>query len=147
MLLVYTNGPLGKPSCEDDEREAAIAHDRVARAWFGDEAKLNFPDEPWPATSLEDLRAEQRARFKETTTSRYTGVSWVESLSTWMAWIQVDGVLHFLGSYDDEEDAARAYDRKRREMRGEGPYNFPDAIPDGSRRAGLRSERRSRAAR
>jgi hypothetical protein len=131
----------------EDEREAAIAYDRVARAWFGDEAKLNFPDEPWPATSLEDLRAEQRARFKETTTSRYTGVSWVESLSTWRAWIQVDGVLHFLGSYDDEVAAARAYDRKRWELRGEGPYNFPGAIADGSKRARPRSRQRSRAAR
>lgn len=131
----------------DDEREAAVAYDRVARAWFGDEAKLNFPNEPWPATSLEDLRAEQRARFKETTTSRHTGVSWVASLSTWRAWIQVDGVLHFLGSYDDEVAAARAYDRKRRELRGEGPYNFPDAIPDGPRRARPRRRRRSQAAR
>ena len=26
-VLVYTNGPLGKPSCEDDEREAALRKD------------------------------------------------------------------------------------------------------------------------
>jgi hypothetical protein len=27
VLLVYTSGPLGKPSCEDDEREAALRKD------------------------------------------------------------------------------------------------------------------------
>jgi hypothetical protein len=109
----------------EDEHEAAIAYDRVARAWFGMEANLNLPDEPSAATSLKDLRAEQRARFKETTTSRYTGVSWVESEAAWRAEIRVDGVRHSLGYHDDEVAAARAYDQKRWEMRGEGPYNFP----------------------
>jgi hypothetical protein len=27
VLLIYTSGPLGKPSCEDDEREAALRKD------------------------------------------------------------------------------------------------------------------------
>jgi hypothetical protein len=113
----------------ETEREAAIAFDRVARAWFGDDAKLNFPGEQFPASSLEDLRRENRAQYKQTTTSRYRGVSWAEHMAAWLAAIKVDHVLHFLGYHDDEEAAALAYDRKRWELRGEGPYNFPDDIP------------------
>jgi hypothetical protein len=116
------------------EREAAIAFDRVARAWFGDKAKLNFTDEPFPATSLEDLRRDNRAQYNKTTTSRYTGVSWAEHMAAWLAAIKVDHVLHFLGYHADEEAAALAYDRKRWELRGEGPYNFPDDIPAGTAR-------------
>lgn len=126
---IKRDGALWHIGAFDDEHEAAIAHDRVARAWFGAEAQLNLPDATSPATSLEELRAELRARFKDTTTSRYTGVSWVESEAAWRSEIRVDGVRHALGYYDDDVAAARAYDRKRRELRGEGPYNFPDEIP------------------
>jgi hypothetical protein len=120
----------------EDEREAAIAYDRLARTWFGAEAKLNFPDELLPPTSLEELRREKRSQYKETTTSRFNGVSWKADTRAWVAGIRVDHVYYFLGYYGDEEEAAHAYDRKRWELRGEGPYNFPDAIPGRQRRAG-----------
>lgn len=112
----------------DDELEAAIAYDRVARSWFGDAARLNFPDEDWPAATLSEIRAEKRSKFKETTTSRYHGVSWSEARAGWLAGIKVDKVYYSIGLFDDEEDAARAYDKKRYELRGVGPYNFPDEV-------------------
>jgi hypothetical protein len=45
----------------------------------------------------------------------------------WKAGIRVGGRQTFIGLFDDEVEAARAYDRKAREMFGEFAYlNFPD---------------------
>ena len=114
----------------DDEVEAATDYDRVALHFLGDEAKQNFPDKPSRPASLEQVREEKRARYKQTTTSRYHGVSWKTDGEIWVAGIEVDYVYYFLGHFDDEELAALAYDRKRHELLGVGPYNFPDDIPE-----------------
>jgi len=43
-----------------------------------------------------------------------------------IAQIRVDGILHFLGDYTNEEDAAHAYDKSAIEFRGEfANLNFP----------------------
>jgi hypothetical protein len=47
---------------------------------------------------------------KETTSSRYRGVSWGKRERAWFAEIVVDGEKHRLGRYGDEAAAARAYD-------------------------------------
>lgn len=120
----------------DDELDAAVAYDRLARWMFGAAAKLNFPDEAWPAASLEELRRERRAAYKQTTTSRFHCVSWAEHVAAWLACIKVDHVYYFLGYHDDEEMAARAQDRKRRELGSDGPYNFPDELPGAKARKG-----------
>lgn len=41
--------------------------------------------------------------------SPYKGVSWSKSHEKWMAMIKIDGKTKFLGRFDDEIDAARAY--------------------------------------
>lgn len=111
--------------CFDDEEEAARAYDRVARAKHGAHAKLNFPTEALAPASIDQVREEKHAAFKETTTSRYTGVSWHEGSQRWRAAIKVDGVTHRLGDYHDEVEAARAYDRAALRLRGrEGYLNF-----------------------
>lgn len=46
-------------------------------------------------------------------TSKYLGVSWhtlIKAKSKWRATIKFENKCHYLGSYDNEEDAARAYD-------------------------------------
>lgn len=43
--------------------------------------------------------------------SQYTGVIWDRQTSKWRARIRNDGKLKHLGSFDNEADAARAYDR------------------------------------
>lgn len=50
--------------------------------------------------------------------SIYKGVSWHKQLSKWDCRIKSDGVSVYIGVFYSEEDAARAYDRKARELFG-----------------------------
>jgi hypothetical protein len=52
-------------------------------------------------------------------TSRYKGVSWDPTRRKWTAGIRSDGRRRFLGRYESEEDAARAYNRTARELHGQ----------------------------
>ena len=59
--------------------------------------------------------------------SRFKGVSFCRKSGKWIASISYNGKSMYLGSFDDEIEAARAYDRKARELFGEFAYlNFPD---------------------
>lgn len=60
-------------------------------------------------------------------TSGYKGVCWLTGRQTWQAAIKHQGKAHFLGHFQTAEEAARAYDRKARELHGEfARLNFPD---------------------
>jgi len=43
-------------------------------------------------------------------TSPYKGVGWDKGRARWRAYAKVDGHQHHLGMFDDEVEAARAYD-------------------------------------
>lgn len=61
------------------------------------------------------------------TSSRFKGVCWLEREGKWQAQIRVDDVPRRLGLFDDEEDAANAYDEAAREVWGaEARVNFPE---------------------
>lgn len=63
-------------------------------------------------------------------TSKYKGVSWDEPRGKWKAQLQHEGKNRFIGRYDEEEDAAAAYDERAREVFGEhARLNFPDEPP------------------
>lgn len=51
-------------------------------------------------------------------TSRFKGVSRHSKNEKWIAQIQEDGRTKYLGSFDSEEDAAKAYDAAAREVFG-----------------------------
>jgi hypothetical protein len=92
------------------EEEAARAYDRAARAQHGDNALLNFPAE-----------GESGSRKS----SKYRGVSWNKRDNKWTARIRYDGKGHYLGCFEDEEEAARSYDRAAKvHKRGRAQLNF-----------------------
>lgn len=75
----------------------------------------------------------QNAHYKrmrkgvEKYSSQYRGVRWVERYRLWEASIKVQGCQRWLGRYDEEKDAALAYDTAARDL--VGPFaklNFPD---------------------
>ena len=51
--------------------------------------------------------------------SKFRGVSWCKRQLQWVAYIQGQGHKRHLGYFSVEEDAARAYDAKARELFGE----------------------------
>lgn len=59
-------------------------------------------------------------------TSRYKGIYFYKRYKKWSASIRHNGTHIFLGNFDDEETAARAYDAKARELFGQyACLNFP----------------------
>eukprot|EP01044_Picomonas_judraskeda_P001606 COSAG03_NODE_99_length_12968_cov_7.661668_5_plen_1442_part_00 len=70
-------------------------------------------------------RAVQRLA-RPTETSRFVGVSWHKANQRWRAHIYNGGRTKHIGSFDDEETAARAYDAAALEL-GRSAVNFPTA--------------------
>jgi len=63
--------------------------------------------------------------------SRYLGVSWDKRRSIWVAHIKAKGKDRYLGSFDVEADAARAYDAAAWALHGVyANLNFPENYPD-----------------
>lgn len=58
--------------------------------------------------------------------SKYRGVFWVKREQRWRAQFSYKGKRYTIGRYDNEIDAAKAYDQKAFEMMGADAYlNFP----------------------
>ena len=108
----------------DDEVDAARAYDARAR-FLGELAKCNFPDDDGSAP-MRNARARS---------SQYRGVhaspsgKFIASLSCksqmGMDGVDAHNVIH-LGSFDDEVDAARAYDARARFLGKFAWCNFDD---------------------
>ena len=59
--------------------------------------------------------------------SKYKGVSWHKNKQKWEARIRIDNKPKYLGYFDDEKEAAEAYDRTAKKHRGEYAFlNFGD---------------------
>lgn len=74
-------------------------------------------------TVSENLRNRQPTRAG----SKYKGVSFRKQRNKWRAEITLNGRHYHIGLFDNETDAAKAYDRKAAELFGEFAYlNFPE---------------------
>jgi hypothetical protein len=82
--------------------------------------------------------------------SQFKGVGYSKDRGKWFAKIYFEGLRIWLGYFDDEAEAARAYDHKAVELFGEFAYvNFPEEWPPKLRRevyanyqAALKKERK-----
>lgn len=75
-------------------------------------------------------RAENRRNQRKAAglSSRFKGVDWHKGRHRWRAQIEQDRRARYLGHFNDEADAARAYDKAARELFGEfANLNFPEA--------------------
>lgn len=108
-----------------DMEEAARVYDSIAYHYLGNEAQLNFPDEPvMPFTSV--LRS---ARATNPKASQYIGVYWDKSVKKWIARVRTKDKHLNAGRFSNEHDAARAYDAVARYHHKEhARLNFPDEI-------------------
>lgn len=59
--------------------------------------------------------------------SRFKGVAWHKKNSKWRVQIRIDGKVQHIGYYEDEREAAIAYDKVARELHGE--FYVPNIIP------------------
>lgn len=70
----------------------------------------------------ENLRlatSNQNQHNREKVRGRFKGVSWHKVAAKWVAQIAAYGKHYYLGLFDEEEAAARAYDAKAKELHGE----------------------------
>jgi ABC-2 type transport system ATP-binding protein len=77
------------------------------------------------ATNAENTR--NCGKTNKPTSSKYKGVTLSKRAKKWQANICYNGIRKCLGLFENEEDAAKAYDRAARIYHGEfGVLNFPD---------------------
>lgn len=113
----------------DNEIDAAKAFDAVARQLGYVEFSLNFPGEiennhleRKPFDQGQDSR---NRRKREGGTSKYKGVSWNRKNHGWMVRICFHGDRIYLGCFNDETEAGRAFDSAARKLGySESSLNF-----------------------
>ncbi len=62
------------------------------------------------------------------TSSKYKGVAWYKKGKNWRTMIETKKKIYFLGYFENEKKAAKAYDKKSFELFGDYAYfNFPSS--------------------
>jgi hypothetical protein len=68
--------------------------------------------------SLNNANSIKKTR-KGGTTSKYKGVTWNKNASKWMVQAKLDNIGYYLGLFTDEIEAAKAYNKKAKELFGD----------------------------
>lgn len=77
-----------------------------------------------PATHTQNIW--HRAKFKHHSRSKYKGVDFANDMNRWRARIRVNGKRIYLGSFKNEFEVAKAYDRAAKLYHKEFAFlNFP----------------------
>ena len=106
---------------------AAYAYDQKAKELFEEPVLNNILKHEIPTPSAE-------------TTSNFRGVSWANKFQKWVAQLQHDKKHHFIGMFNDQSEAALAYNAKAKELMGpkaklndiDGGYIIEQEVSDGN---------------
>lgn len=114
----------------EEEIAAAVAYNEKAIEVFGEHARLNVIPGDWKPTEasvayrLKNVTSKKKKTHKgKPVTSKYKGVS--KAHGRWKAVIKFEQKLHYLGAFDNEEDAARIYNQKAKEFWGNRAWLNP----------------------
>ena len=72
-----------------------------------------------------DKKGRYRTRGNSKNSKKYHGVYLRKDQNKWRVKIGINYKLLQIGQYDSEEEAARAYDAKIKELKLDRPLNFP----------------------
>ena len=112
--VISIDGKLRHIGCYENEEEAANDYARAVFKYRGQQALDKARERKSPAISihLSDVPPQPLIRkSKWFGGSKYTCVSFNKASNKWMAQITIEGKRHFIGYYENEEEAAADYAR------------------------------------
>lgn len=80
---------------------------------------INHDTLDYSKTNLRNVSVRQNNQNRRDGISKYPGVIWHKRDKKWQAQITINGKCKFLGYFDDEREAAKAYEKALREKCGE----------------------------
>ena len=107
------------------ELEAAKAYNQQALFYNNTKkAKYILNDIPGYITEARDIKSEKIGIKATNKSSKYVGVMWHKSLSTWKALLRYNNNTIYLGSFDKEIDAAKAYNQQALYLNNENKTSY-----------------------
>lgn len=96
------------------ERDAAQAYDCATIVLEGEDVAVNFPEKKYSRTEIATVERSMFDDWAPRPSARFLGVYKTRNSKMWRAEIEIFDKKQFLGSFNDEEEAARAVDRSIR---------------------------------